>query len=106
MSYDVSIRGWSGNYTSNLGPFFYRFICEAGPNGRGGIPGLHQLTGRQAADRIARSLAHVAAVEKDETLSRYDAENGWGDHKGAIRFLREIKAACEAAPRCRVHVDW
>lgn len=105
MSYDVSIRGWSGNYTSNLGQLFYDYLPEKGPNGRAGLPGLHGVTGARAARQIDEALVLLGMAGPRE-LVKYDAENGWGDYHGAIRFLREIKAACEDAPRCRVHVDW
>lgn len=105
MSYDVSIRGWSGNYTSNLGQLFYDHLPEKGPNGRAGLPGLHELTGARAAKLIGSALDKLDAADRRD-LVKYDAENGWGDYHGAIQFLRKIKAACEAAPRCRVHVDW
>lgn len=118
MSYDVSLHGewteepcvcpccdnqhvartrvclWSGNMTSNVAPMWRNAGID-----------LKTFDNARADDMIPKLRIAIAEMEaKPFTFAAMNPENGWGDNNGALRFLREILAACEESPNATIMV--
>ncbi len=93
MSYDVTVgcsrcgEGACFNYTSNLGGLFRLAI-------KGGIKGLHGKSTKKAAKMLKVGLRKIDGMD-EETLSRFNPDNSWGNHRAASAWLRDILTACE-----------
>jgi hypothetical protein len=111
MSYDIDLRmdidtggpepvstcfADIGNYTSNV-PGMWREAL-----GRS----LGDLHGEIAGDCVDELTRAVAAMEADP--AKYEAmnpANGWGDHAGALDYLRRLRDACAAHPKTVIYIS-
>jgi hypothetical protein len=106
MSYDVTIGKESLNYTSNLFRLWYDHMPDMG-QGKRGLREIDGLTGKKAANLLARCLVNMhRTYQKDPAMAYlYDSPNGWGTTLGAILFTSELMGLCMAHPRSRVWVS-
>ena len=73
--------------------------------------GVYQLLWRPEEVKegmIAKEILPQVVQALDELLAnreeyeQYDSPNGWGTTEGMIRFLREVRSACEEYPNSRL----
>lgn len=112
-----------GNYTANMGGYFRLALSEDGKSlpedvGRsdsrdglmgntieGGIPGLDGMKSADVIPMVARALTRTESATS-EFLDTMNAQNGWGDWRGAWRYLSSIGAACAEYPEGTIRVSW
>lgn len=114
MSYDIRIGSWNSNMTSNISAIFYDHMPPEDGK-RGGLHNLHGLTGRQCSVRLAQAFDRISKtwssdwtnedIGDSKFRARYDAQNGWGSTCGALIWMAQIMAACNANPRARFHLS-
>lgn len=105
MSYDVRLQVPTGNgeflsteclnYTWNCAPMFCDVL-------KGGINGLHNLTGKKAGEAL-----HMAIDLMRADPARYkamDPKNSWGDYTSALQWLEDILSECKKHPEGIVNV--
>lgn len=113
MSYDVYLKihtGKSettvvdvGNYTSNIWEMYENAMPPAVEGQRGG---LHRLHGMKAGDAIEHLSRAIQRMQDDKVFYRkFEPANGWGNYTGALKFLREIRQACEDHPACTIELS-
>lgn len=109
MSYDYTIGKREGNYTSNGCQIYYNHMED-------GIPGLHGLTGKQAAIKISGWIESFKKemmlywshddIGEPKICEKYDSKNGWGSTLHAVIFLMEILSACNEYPRHKLYISY
>lgn len=98
MSYDIRIAGHDFNYTWNLADFFYDLLPH------GGIKGLDNLTGADAASDLSKAFLRLKAMPPREVERKYNPQNGWGDVFTATILLGTLLALCHENPDERISV--
>lgn len=54
---------------------------------------------------LTRGIAHMAKPEQREAYEALNPPNGWGNHAGALEFLRSIATICRLHPDCTVRIS-
>lgn len=114
MSYDVWIEIETGaghylisdsvNYTYNCGPMFRKALSESTDVGPDGF-GMLDLEGKSCRDMLPilkKAVRHM--VENKEWHELQNPKNGFGDYKGALRFLAWICQNAMHHPNATIRV--
>lgn len=84
------------NYTSNTAPMWRDGGCD-----------LREFDGKSASELLpAVNRAIVDMLARPAHHKQYEPENGWGSYDGTLKFLRQIRAACESDPDAKVRVSY
>jgi len=78
-----------GNMTSNVSGMW-----ELALGGRT-LSSLHGLGCDEALPLLNAAISHMAAPENGVEYAKMEPRNGWGSAETAIKYLRDIRAACE-----------
>jgi hypothetical protein len=106
MSYDIDLSIDTGgqerlliegniNYTYNVWPMLDKALGIR-------FTELNHYGAAELAPRLKRGCAHM--IDNPQEYEELNPENGWGDAKGALKFLQDILALCEAHPFARLEI--
>lgn len=72
----------------------------------GVVDALYESHGTLAGEHLDVLQAGVLRMKTDPAAYRgLNPANGWGNYEGALRFLEEWLAACEAHPKATIGVS-
>lgn len=103
MSLDVSVKArktvevYEDNITYNLAPMYYKCIDIEG--------GLYALNGMKCRDAVPVLNRAIDDLTKNkEEYEKLNPENGWGSYDYLLRFLKNLRIACQENPSGKVSV--
>lgn len=66
---------------------------------------LYKSEGDRAKDHLEAVQKAITAMLGDpQKYKAMEPDNGWGDYRGAVEWLQEVRDAMEQYPLARIHV--
>lgn len=99
MSYEVCVGDANLNYTRNGALLWYKFLDHDD-----GLRSLDELTGSQAAGKLADFFERIHREDTVELDRKYSPSNGWGSLTDQLIFAARVMATCNVHPSDLVSV--
>lgn len=85
-----------GNYTRNVSPMWHKAMTVAAGKDMW-IDDTEGMTGAEASQLFLLAAKHM--VNNPDDYTPMNPENGWGNYKGALKFLEQCAEQCARNPK-------